>query len=167
MSGVKEIGESVDIDIEELIYRLHREGEPWQIAELIGALQARGLTQKEIGKKLRMCQYEVSRYKRLLNLTPKLFDALKKGRIAKSTGYELSKLSGAEQNGFAVRLRGEDDRITHSEAEKFRKQQAVTDEILDAIAESPSVGGYANSHNEEVTCPYCGRHFNPKRGADG
>lgn len=159
---VKEIGSARDLSVADLIYRFHKEGEPWQKAELIKELMNKRLTQEEIGKKLALPQYEISRLSRLLNLTPKLFQALRQGEIAKSTGYELSKLGKETQRGFEPRL---GERLTFAEVENYRKREDL-EEVLDVLEESPSVedlegASHANSH-KMVTCPKCGHKFSIK-----
>jgi len=146
---VREIGEAKDIKIEQIIWRFHKEGEPWEKAELIGKLRELGMKEKEIGKKLGLPQYEVSRYLRLLNLTPKLFKALKEGKIARITAYELSKLPQEEQRRFEKMLDGKKKKLTFQRVEEYRKQQAIKD-VLDVIEETPDLEdlgrAYANVH---------------------
>lgn len=188
-NDIKEIGSVKELDA----WRVHKDGKDWEIAQVIKELQeGHDMTQEEIGDLLDMPQYRVSKYKRLLNLIPGLFSALRAGEIARYTGYELSKLPEIRQEKYLERvkeaeklkekLENEDldkerekeikkklkeKRVTHKEVKENRKKQAITEELENALDSSTlseeELEDYSDTEMEKVECPECGHIFEVKK----
>jgi len=72
---------------------------------------------------------------------------LKKGRIAKTTGFELAKLDPEEQKRFE-KLLDKRKKPLFAQVERYRKQQAA-EQLLDAIERTPEI-------ERVIRCPHCG-----------
>lgn len=74
----------------------------------------------------------ISRYLQLLDLTPRLLERVRKGDIAKTTAYKLSKLPREKQKRVEDR-----EKITVKDARdlyrKHKRKKNITDEVRDAL----------------------------------
>lgn len=85
-----------------LVYNFQRSPNPMMEAHHIYELiKGHGYTQKELAHELGCTQSKISKRLGLLNLIDELQDKLEGGKLPKSVGYELSKLSGDKQREIA------------------------------------------------------------------
>jgi len=96
----REIGSVKEIDIEQMRVIFHKSGNPAEIALMLKDLMNRGLNQTGISKLLEVNQAQVSRFLKLLSLTPKLFERVLAGEIKARTGYQLARLPKEKQVEF-------------------------------------------------------------------
>lgn len=117
------------------------EGDPVKQAVWIREVMRRkGWTQTEAAREdhLNLSSPTISRFLRLLELTPKLLDRVRKGNIAKTTAYKLSKLPREKQKEV------EDyDKITVEDARdlyrRYKRKETITDGVKETLkSETPS-----------------------------
>ena len=174
MSGdVIEIGKMKEINVEEIKkkYAIHLSGKPIREALFFKKLQEiKGWSQTKIAEEVGTSQSDVSRKMRLLNLTPKLQERLKKGEITSSKGAKLSTLPKDIQKEFEDK-----SHFTLKDIQERKRQYHISQEVKDVLntpmpTATPEKEAETEEETEEiketkmVTCPNCGEKFEVNRG---
>src|SRR2546428_13758886 len=98
----REIGSVKEIDIEQMRVIFHKSGNPAEVAQMLQALLDRGLNQTGIAKLLEVNQAQVSRFLKLLSLTPNLFERVLAGEIKARPGYPIGRVPKGNQVEFCA-----------------------------------------------------------------
>jgi len=162
-----EIGKVVEREDLDQVYRVHFPGRPIEEALFFKKLQeVKGWSQTKIAEEVGTSQSDVSRKMRLLNLTPKLQERLKKGEITSSKGAKLSTLPKDIQKEFEDK-----EDFTLKDIRERKRQYHISQEVKDVLnTPMPTTTPETEEETEEiketkmVTCPNCGEKFEVSRG---
>jgi len=119
---VKEVGDVKELDLEDIIYVIHREGDALTIAELVKELAERGLTQREIAELLGWSTQKVNYVLRLNNLPSDVKQLYREGKLSKSALYKLVRLPPEKASEVA-------HRVAEGEAKVEEVERIVREEI--------------------------------------
>jgi len=131
---VKEIGDVKELDLEDIKYIIHREGDVITIAELIEELHRRGMSQREIAEALGWSAQKVNYILRLTGLPEEVKRLYREGKLSKSALYKLARLP--PERAVEAARRAAEGELRVEEVERMVREEVYLPSLDEAVERS-------------------------------